>query len=166
MGYPPSTLSEFASQSNNRIARMITLYATILQIKSSSPLMVGYRQLTISTPIVTTPYPFQFPRLWTLLARIGSSNLLSDKAAPQIICALLETAGDRLLEVYGVQAWKMLKTIESRCLLGDFEDWTGEKDVEVTIERERLLDLLLRIRMRHGKPTSPPPFYLNQLSEF
>jgi len=121
---------------------ILTLYAAVLQTSATTS---GFAQPAPSS----LPYSFQLPRLWTLLARISSTpQLIYDRAAPQIIYALVETAGDKLLEVYGKQVIKMMKTIGKRCVMDDGDEVVGGREGKAARVR---LGLLLDKWAKEGK---------------
>jgi len=140
LGYPPASSSETSSQIIDRLTGMLTLYAAVLQTSAS-----GFGAVAPSS----LPYHFQLPRLWTLLARIATTApLIYDRTAPQVLYALIETAGDRLLEVYGKQVVKMMKTIGKRCVMADGDEVVGGKDGKASRVR---LGLLLDKWQKEGK---------------
>ncbi|KAG8905447.1 hypothetical protein FRB99_008944 [Tulasnella sp. 403] len=141
LGYPPATSHETSTQFIDRLVGMMTLYAAILQTPPTSP---GGASVS---------HPFQIPRLWTLLARLVSTpQLVADRALPQVLYALIETGGDRLLEVYGRQVIKMMKTVGKRCMTeGPEEELIGGKDGKGARVR---LGLLLEKWQKEGKVAS------------
>lgn len=107
------------------------------------------------------PFCFQLPRLWTLIARIASTPaLIHDRSASLVLWALFDTAGDRLLQVYGKQVAKLVKTIGARCnqdgLGGVGEEMLvgGKAGKEGRPDRARL-GLLLEKWMKEGKVGDP-----------
>ncbi|KAG9016023.1 hypothetical protein FRB90_003815 [Tulasnella sp. 427] len=142
----------------NRLVGIITLYAAILQtpLGASRPVFGQAPQ-----PPPFPPYCFQLPRLWTLLARIASTPaLIHDRSASLVLVALINTAGDRLMQVYGKQVVKLVKTIGARCHqdgpVGVNEDMLvgGKAGKEGRPDRARL-GLLLEKWMKEGKVGDP-----------
>lgn len=146
-----------AQDFNNRLVGIITLYAAILQTPPGPSRPVFGQAPQESFP----PYCFQLPRLWTLIARIASTPaLIYDRSAPLVLFALIDTAGDRLLQAYGKQVVKLVKTIGARCsqdgLVGVEEEMLvgGKAGKEGRPDRARL-GLLLEKWMKEGKVGDP-----------
>ena len=118
LGYQPEASGETSVQFIDRVIGMITLYAAVLQTPPLTP------------DPSTTPYPFQFPRLWTWLARMMSNEvLLRDRAAPQLIFAVVETTGNSLQFAYGKQITKLRRGLRNRCLMdGALGEAVGGKE--------------------------------------
>jgi nucleoporin GLE1 len=118
LGYQPESTGETTPQYIERVVGMMTLYTAILQ-----------------TPVApdsssSIPYPFQFTRIWAWLARMLNNDvLLRDRAAPQLIFAVIETAGDSLQIAYGKQISKLRRGLGKRCLLeGEAGEVVGGKE--------------------------------------
>ncbi|KAG8734178.1 hypothetical protein FRC10_011924, partial [Ceratobasidium sp. 414] len=109
----PPTL-ETSSQYVDRLVGQLALYASILQspLPTSLPFPATPNPLTAGSPHASIPAVFRLPRLWTLLARVlNSRDLQSQAPAPQVLSVILEVAGDRLDEVYGVQFKKLMGAV-------------------------------------------------------
>lgn len=75
------------------------------------------------------PPAFQLPRLWTWLARVLSdAPLLQDRAAPQLIAAVIETGGDKAAEVWGKQIGKVRVMLGKKCFEQGSSAAIGGKD--------------------------------------
>ncbi|KAG8912938.1 hypothetical protein FRC01_004824, partial [Tulasnella sp. 417] len=155
LGHNPN---DNAQDFTNRLVGILTLYAAILQtpLGPSRPVFGQAPQ-----PPPFPPYYFQLPRLWTLIARIASTPaLIHDRSASLVLVAVIDTAGDRLLQTYGKQVVKLVKTIGARCsqdgLVGVGEEMLvgGKAGKEGRPDRARL-GLLLEKWMKEGKVGDP-----------
>ncbi|KAG9000294.1 hypothetical protein FRB94_005556 [Tulasnella sp. JGI-2019a] len=107
---------EKSSQYTDRVIGMITLYFAILQtpIATSPPSSFMSSSSSLSTKI---PPIFQFHRTWTWFARVASNMpLLENRAAAQLMYAVVEVTGDKAIAVYGRQMVKWRRTIGKRCM--------------------------------------------------
>ncbi|KAG9095484.1 hypothetical protein FRC06_009758, partial [Ceratobasidium sp. 370] len=105
---------ESSAQYIDRLVGQLALYASTLQspLPASLPFPTASNLLTAGSPNASIPSVFRLPRLWTLLARIlNSRELLGQAPAPQVLSVILEVAGDRLHEVYGVQFKKLMGAV-------------------------------------------------------
>lgn len=114
---------ENSSQYTDRVVGMITLYFAILQTPiqlappATSPFSARQAQPQPSTLSTAIPPIFQFHRTWTWFARVASNTpLLENRAAAQLIYAVVEVAGDKALAVYGRQMAKWRRTVGGRCM--------------------------------------------------
>ncbi|KAJ1305570.1 hypothetical protein OPQ81_000570 [Rhizoctonia solani] len=104
----PPTL-ETIPQYTDRIVGQLALYAALVQ---TSPIPAQIQ-------LEAVPAPFRLPKLWAWLARVlNSSELLGSPCAPQCLSVVLEVAGDRLSEVYGVQFGKLVRVVKEAVTRG------------------------------------------------
>lgn len=62
------------------------------------------------------PGALLLPRIWTWISRLSSNKaLMSQSAAPHVLAAILETAGDRAMVCYKGQMAKMCVAIARKC---------------------------------------------------
>lgn len=113
---------ETSGQYSDRVVGMVTLYFAILQ----APLTASAPQPSFSFAAPaklpsslssSIPPIFQFHRTWTWLAPISNNNQLSsNKAAPQVIFAVVDVVGNSMMAVYGEQMVKWRRTVGAKCM--------------------------------------------------
>ncbi|KAG8876478.1 hypothetical protein FRB97_004139 [Tulasnella sp. 331] len=134
---------ENSSQYTDRVVGMITLYFAILQTPIQLPSSTSsFTQPQPSTSLsASIPPIFQFHRTWTWFARVASNTLLlENRAAAQLIYAVVEVAGDKALAVYGKQMVKWRRTLGRRCMdEGPLGESVGGKDGKAARTRLGLL---------------------------
>ncbi|KAF8310476.1 hypothetical protein DL93DRAFT_2157777 [Clavulina sp. PMI_390] len=160
-GYKPATSDETSTQYIDRMVGLLTLYGALLQTSPSPEFMAQTQNnpaLHYATFAASTVVPgvLLLPRLWTWTARMcNSAELMSHPGAAHILAAVIGTAGNLGMAVYGAQFQKMMICLMEKCEKpelpgGDESPIGGKEGGEGKAGRVRLL-LMLQDWQKDGK---------------
>jgi len=142
LGYK-AVAAETQSQYIERMVGLVTLYAAMLQ---TPPTSVQADQIRAGAKDEVVPGALLLPRLWTWLARLTSNAaLMRQSAAPHILAAIVETAGDTAMAAFKKEMVKLRVALWKKCVApdgGNDPDPIGGNEGEGKAGRVRLALLL------------------------
>lgn len=106
LGHAPPSASETLSQYSTRMSGLLALYAAILQ---TSPLEAP--QAVPSANVEMVPAHFRPAAGWRLLVLLLRPPLITLEPTPLLLITFLEIAAPSLLELYGRQFQKVLRSL-------------------------------------------------------
>lgn len=128
---------------------LVTLYAAMLQTPPTSVTLgqgIQANQICAGAKDEVVPGALLLPRLWTWLARLTSNAaLMRQSAAPHILAAILETAGDTAMTAFKKEMVKLRIALWKKCVApdrGNDPDPIGGAEGEGKAGRVRLALLL------------------------
>lgn len=102
---------------------LVALYAAMLQMPPTSVTLgrgVQADQIRAGAKDEVVPGALLLPRLWTWLARLTSNAvLMRQSAAPHMLAAILETAGDTAMAAFKKEMVKLRVVLWKKCVAPD-----------------------------------------------